>query len=130
MVEEADALDGDGVVVAAAEAVVEEEEVVVAEDGDGDGEEEVVVEDGTNGVVAEEEEKEEENLWKENMQSAKEKENVEEWDWSVHNIVEVFAFMIVSFYANHIAVAREIHPFRLIHFFLFLFICFFGNQIS
>lgn len=86
-----------------------EEEVVVAEDGDGDGEEEVVVEDGTNGVVAEEEEKEEESLWKENMQSAKEKENVEEWDWSVHNIVEVFAFMIVAFYANHIAVAREIH---------------------
>lgn len=84
-----------------------EEEVVVAEDGD--GEEEVVVEDGTNGVVAEEEEKEKESLWKENMQSAKEKENVEEWDWSVHNIVEVFAFMIVAFYANHIAVAREIH---------------------
>lgn len=109
-----------------------EEEVVVAEDGD--GEEEVVVEDGTNGVVAEEEEKEKESLWKENMQSAKEKENVEEWDWSVHNIVEVFAFMIVAFYANHIAVAREIHTSisfdQFLHFSVFCLLLFFGNLIS
>ena len=43
------------------------------------------------------------------MQSAREKGNVEERDWNVLNIVEVFVFMIVSFSANRIAVVREIY---------------------
>ncbi|ESQ27579.1 hypothetical protein EUTSA_v10019862mg [Eutrema salsugineum] len=58
------------------------------------------------------------------MQSAKEKENVEGRDWNVLNIVEVFVFTIVSFFANRIAVARDI-SIHIVWFFMMVFLCFF-----
>lgn len=63
------------------------------------------------------------------MPSAKETGNVMERDWNVLNIVEVFVSTIVSFSANHIAVARETYScilfWGVLRYFFGLFVCLF-----